>query len=51
MDQAGPKSTQMLEQGPKVPGVTAQLLSGGEVRGAGAVNRLRLGMEWNGRLG
>lgn len=29
MDQAGSKSTQMLEQGLKVPGVTAQLLSGG----------------------
>lgn len=51
MDQAGPKSTQTLEQGPRVPGVTPPLLSGGEVRGAGAVNRLRLGMEWNGRLG
>lgn len=27
MDQARPKSTQMLEQGPRVPGVTPQLLS------------------------
>lgn len=51
MDQAGPRSTQRLEQGPRVPGVTPQLLSGGEVRAAEAVSRLRLGMEWKGRLG